>query len=55
MASADRASLRSMLIPNGKAVTRRTRSTARVMVETVTGSTLPMRKGASPKFSTIMP
>ena len=54
-ARADKASVRSILTPTGRGVTRQTRSTARVMAATVSGSTRPMRKGASPKFSTIMP
>ena len=54
-ARAERASVRSMLTPTGTGVAWHTKSTARVMAATVSGSTRPMRKGESPKFSTIMP
>ena len=43
----DAASLRSMLMPTGREVTRRTRSTARVRAATVSGSTRPMRNDAA--------
>ena len=49
------ASFRSTLMPMGRDVTCFTRSTAKVMADTVSGSTEPMRNGTSQKFSTMTP
>ena len=54
-ARAEMASLRSMLTPTGTDTEPRTCSTARVIAATVSGCTRPVRKGESPKFSTMIP